>query len=268
MASSPLVSMKGIVEMENLFDLSGKVAIITGGNGGIGFGIASGLATAGATVVVAARDQKKSERAVKRLKSQGSVAIGIEVDVANEDSVIEMVDLTVKEKGRVDVLVNNAGIGIRKQPQELTEAEWDSVVDVNLKGAFLPSKAVHPHMVSIGGGKIINIGSMTSVFGLDWAAPYSATKGGVVQLAKTLAVAWAKDNIQVNTILPGWILTDLTAAIETRFPRRHRLISSRIPAGRWGTPDDFAGVAIFLASHASDYLTGASIPVDGGYTSF
>ena len=123
-------------------------------------------------------------------------------------------------------------------------------------------------MVSLGGGKIINIGSMTSVFGLDWAAPYSATKGGVVQLAKTLAVAWAKDNIQVNTILPGWICTDLTAAIEAKFPERHKLISSRIPAGRWGTPDDFAGVAIFLASRASNYLTGASIPVDGGYTSF
>lgn len=254
--------------MDSIFNLSGKVAIVTGGNGGIGFGIASGLAAAGATIVIAARDQKKTERAVERLKSQGTFAMGIRVDVANEDSVIAMVDLTMKEKGRVDVLVNNAGIGIRKQPQELTEKEWDRVVNINLKGTFLPSKAVHPHMVSMGGGKIINIGSMTSVFGLDWAAPYSATKGGVVQLAKTLAVAWAKDNIQVNTILPGWILTDLTATIETNFPERHKLISSRIPAGRWGTPDDFAGVAVFLASRASDYLTGASIPVDGGYTSF
>lgn len=254
--------------MDSIFNLSGKVAIVTGGNGGIGFGIASGLAAAGATIVIAARDQKKTERAVERLKSQGTFAMGIRVDVANEDSVIAMVDLTMKEKGRVDVLINNAGIGIRKQPQELTEKEWDRVVNINLKGTFLPSKAVHPHMVSMGGGKIINIGSMTSVFGLDWAAPYSATKGGVVQLAKTLAVAWAKDNIQVNTILPGWILTDLTATIETNFPERHKLISSRIPAGRWGTPDDFAGVAVFLASRASDYLTGASIPVDGGYTSF
>ena len=254
--------------MDNIFDLSGKVAIVTGGNGGIGFGIASGLAAAGATIVIAARDQKKTERSVERLKTQNAFAMGISVDVANEDSVIAMVDLTMKEKGRVDILVNNAGIGIRKQPQELTEEEWDRVVNINLKGAFLPSKAVYPHMVSLGGGKIINIGSMTSVFGLDWAAPYSATKGGVVQLAKTLAVAWAKDNIQVNTILPGWIRTDLTATIEAKFPERHKLISSRIPAGRWGTPDDFAGVAIFLASRASNYLTGASIPVDGGYTSF
>lgn len=254
--------------MDNIFDLSGKVAIVTGGNGGIGFGIASGLADAGATIVIAARDQKKTERAVERLKTQRAFAMGTSVDVANEDSVIAMVDLTLKEKGRVDILVNNAGIGIRKQPQELTEEEWDRVVNINLKGAFLPSKAVHPHMVALGGGKIINIGSMTSVFGLDWAAPYSATKGGVVQLAKTLAVAWAKDNIQVNTVLPGWIRTDLTATIETKFPGRHKLISSRIPAGRWGTPDDFAGVAIFLASRASNYLTGASIPVDGGYTSF
>lgn len=254
--------------MTTAFDLTGKVAIVTGGNGGIGFGIASGLAAAGADIVVAARDEEKTARAVEELKGPGIRAIGVKVDVADETSVNDMVALTVKELGRADVLVNNAGIGIRKQPQEFTEEEWDRVVDVNLKGTFLPSKAVYPHMARLGGGKIINIGSMTSVFGLDWAAPYAATKGGVVQLAKTLAVAWAKDNIQVNTILPGWIRTDLTAPIETNFPERHKLITSRIPAGRWGLPDDLAGIAVFLASHASDYVTGVAIPVDGGYTSF
>ena len=254
--------------MTTAFDLTGKVAIVTGGNGGIGFGIASGLAAAGADIVVAARDEEKTARAVEELKGHGTRAIGVKVDVADEDSVVDMVALTVKDLGRVDVLVNNAGIGIRKQPQEFTEDEWDRVIDVNLKGTFLPSKAVYSHMARLGGGKIINIGSMTSVFGLDWAAPYAATKGGVVQLAKTLAVAWAKDNIQVNTILPGWIRTDLTAPVKTKFPERYKLITSRIPAGRWGLPDDFAGIAVFLASHVSDYVTGVAIPVDGGYTSF
>ena len=123
-------------------------------------------------------------------------------------------------------------------------------------------------MHRLGAGKIINIGSMTSIFGLDWAAPYAASKGGMVQLTKTLAVAWAKDNIQVNTVLPGWIRTDLTAPIEKQFPERHGLISSRIPTGRWGEPGDLAGAAVFLASSASDYVTGVSIAVDGGYSSF
>ena len=251
-----------------MFDLSGKVAIVTGGNGGIGLGIARGLANAGAHLVVAARDTGKTSGAVEELSKNGVRVLGVEIDVADEGSVSSAVTTAVEQFGRLDILVNNAGIGIRKQPQEFTAEEWDRVVDVNLGGAFLCAKAVYPHMVQVGGGKIVNIGSMTSLFGLDWAAPYAASKGGIVQLSKTLAVAWAKDNIQVNTILPGWIRTDLTAPIEHRFPERHSQISSRIPSGRWGEPEDLAGAAVFLASPASDYVTGVSIAVDGGYSSF
>ncbi len=253
---------------KGMFDLSGKVAIVTGGNGGIGLGIAKGLAGAGANIVVAARNQEKTEKAVEELQGLGIRAIGVSTDVQDEASVKSMVKAAVDEFGAVNILVNNAGISIRKPPQEYTLEEWKRVVDVDLTGVFICSREVYPHMKAAGGGKIINIGSMTSVFGSDWVAPYSASKGGVVQLSKSLAIAWAKDNIQVNSILPGWIHTDLTAFIRTNTPQRYDFIRSRIPHGRWGEPEELAGTAVFLASRASDYVTGVSLPVDGGYTSF
>ena len=253
-----------------MFDLTGKVAIVTGGNGGIGLGIAEGLAQVGANIVVAARNQGKTEGSVKLLQEIGVKALGVTSDVKYEESVASLVKATLEEFGRIDILVNNAGVGRRKAPEEVTLDEWAEIVDVNLTGVFLCSREVYPHMASVGGGKIINIGSMTSVFGQDFTMPYSATKGGVVQLTKSLANAWAKDNIQVNTILPGWIETDLTHDLRTRpaFKERYELISSRIPQGRWGQPADMGGTAVFLSSSASDYVTGVSIPVDGGYTSF
>ncbi len=251
-----------------MFDLSGKVAVVTGGNGGIGLGIAKGLAGAGASIVVAARNRDKTDAAVRELKELGGTARGISTDVADEASVAAMAKATADEFGRIDILVNNAGIGIRKAPQDYTVEEWSRVVDVNLTGSFLCAREVYRHMLAAGGGKIINIGSMTSIFGSDWVAAYSASKGGVVQLTKSLAVAWAKDNIQVNSILPGWIHTDLTASIKTNFPERYEFIRSRIPHGRWGEPEEMAGTAVFLASAASDYVTGAVIAADGGYTSF
>jgi 2-deoxy-D-gluconate 3-dehydrogenase len=155
---------------------------------------------------------------------------------------------------------------MRKKPQDYTLEEWDQIMHVNLRSAFLCSREVYPHMKDHGGGKIINIGSMTSIFGSDWAASYSASKGGLVQLSRSLALAWAEDNIQVNSILPGWFRTDLTDAIPQRDPERYRHISERIPAGRWGNPLDLRGVVVFLAGSASDYVTGAAIPVDGGYS--
>jgi 2-deoxy-D-gluconate 3-dehydrogenase len=252
----------------DMFDLSGKVAIVTGGNGGIGLGIAKGLAKCGADIVVAARNQEKTSAAVKTLQDLGVKAIGVTAEVENEDSVRATVQSVMDEFGRVNILANNAGIGIRKAPQDYTLEEWNRVVDVNLTGVFLCSKEVYPHMVKAGGGKIINTGSMTSIFGSDWVASYSASKGGVVQLTKSLAVAWAKDNIQVNAILPGWIHTDLTSSIRTKAKERYDHITSRIPHGRWGEPDDIAGTAAFLAGPASDYVTGISLPVDGGYASF
>ncbi len=254
--------------MSGMFDLSGKTALVTGGNGGIGLGIARGLAGAGANIVVAARNQAKTGEAVAEIASLGVGALGVPMDVLDENSVAEGVSAAVSEFGGIEILVNNAGIGIRKPPQDYSLEEWQQVVGINLDGTFLCSREVYPHMKSAGGGKIINIGSMTSVFGSDWVAAYSASKGGVVQLTKSLAVAWAADNIQVNAILPGWIHTDLTAPIRNQFTERYEYIRSRIPHGRWGEPDEMGGAAVFLASAASDYVTGVSLPVDGGYTSF
>jgi 2-deoxy-D-gluconate 3-dehydrogenase len=178
-----------------------------------------------------------------------------------------MVAETLQAFGRVDILVNNAGMTVRKEPQDLETGEWDQVLDVNLRAAFLAARAVYPHMKEQGGGKIVNIGSMFSIFGGGGSgAPYSASKGGIVQLSKSLAVAWAKDNIQSNAILPGWFMTDLTAAVPAQQPERYDLISRRIPYGRWGEPEELQGTAIFLSSAASDYVTGAVITVDGGYS--
>jgi 2-deoxy-D-gluconate 3-dehydrogenase len=177
-----------------------------------------------------------------------------------------MVDETVDRFGRLDILVNNAGMSIRKPPEDYAVAEWQAVLDTNLTGAFVCTQAVHPVMRSNGGGKIINIGSMMAIFGAAYAAAYAASKGALVQLTKSLAIAWAKDNIQVNAVMPGWIDTALTVAAREQVPGLHERILRRTPAGRWGMPEDLAGIAVFLASPASDFVTGAAIPVDGGFS--
>jgi 2-deoxy-D-gluconate 3-dehydrogenase len=250
----------------NGFDLKGKVAIVTGGNGGIGLGMARGLAAAGASVAVAARDMAKSATAVKSLETLGAQAFAVEVDVSREPSVAGMIQAVADRFGRLDILVNNAGINIRKTPEAYTLDEWRRILDTNLTSAFMCSKAVYPHLRKAGGGKIINVGSMLSIFGASFAAAYGASKGGIVQLTRGLASAWAKDGIQVNAILPGWIDTDLTVQARKDVPGLHDRVLARTPAGRWGVPDDLSGVAVFLASPASDFITGAAIPVDGGYS--
>ena len=249
-----------------LFDLSGRVAIVTGGNGGIGLGMAKGMAQAGAAIVVAGRQADKNTAAVKAIEALGAKASAVAVDVKDEASVTAMVAQTVAQFGRLDILVNNAGMSIRKPPNEYTLAEWQQVIDINLTGAFLCSHAAYPAMVKAGGGKMINIGSMMSIFGAPYAAAYAASKGGIVQMSKAMATAWAKDNIQVNAILPGWIDTDLTKAARQQVQGLHERVLARTPAGRWGVPDDFAGTAVFLASAASDFVTGAALAVDGGYS--
>src|SRR5438094_1139983 len=249
------------------FDLSGRIAVVTGGNGGIGLGMARGLAAAGATVVLAARNAEKSEAAVASLTASGGKSAFIRFDVADEGSCRAMIEETVGRFGRLDILVNNAGTSIRKPPESYTAAEWHAVLDTNLTGALFCSQAAYPAMKQADAGKIINIGSMYSIFGTSYGAAYAASKGALVQLTKSLAVAWAKDNIQVNAVLPGWIDTELTQDARRQVQGLNDSVLRRTPAGRWGVPEDLAGIAVFLAAPASDFVTGAAIPVDGGYSS-
>ncbi|HEV3418260.1 MAG TPA: glucose 1-dehydrogenase [Pirellulales bacterium] len=252
----------------NLFDLTGKVAIVTGGGSGIGLGIAKGLSQAGARVVIVGRNEEKLQAAAHTLAEQASGEFRpLAADVADEQQVESVIGEVTNHFARIDILFNNAGINIRHPPQEMKIEEWRSVMDINLTSAFLMSKAVYPAMKQAGGGKIVNTGSMASLFGAAYAAPYAASKGGIVQLTKSLALAWAADNIQVNAILPGWFKTEMTDRARVEVPGLSERVSARIPAGRWAQPDDVAGTAIWLASRASDYVTGAAIPVDGGYSS-
>ncbi|MGH7045399.1 MAG: SDR family NAD(P)-dependent oxidoreductase [Stellaceae bacterium] len=248
-----------------LFDLSGRVAVVTGGNGGIGFGMARGLAAAGAKMVVAARDPEKSAAAVAELEGIGAESSFIAVDIADEASCRAMVAAALDRFGRLDILVNNAGRSIRKPAETYSAAEWQAVLDLNLTGAFICAQAAYPAMRRAGGGKIINIGSMFAIFGAAYAVPYAASKGGLLQMTKSLAAAWAPDNIQVNAVLPGWIDTALTRDARREVAGLDERVLARTPAGRWGVPDDLAGIAVFLASSASDFVTGAAIPVDGGF---
>ena len=244
--------------------LDGRVAVVTGASSGIGEATAEALAAEGASVVVAARRQDRLADLVTRVEGAGGKVLAAECDIADEAQAHGLIRKAEEEFGRVDILVNNAGINIRKAPQDYSLEEWQRVINTNLTGVFLCSRAVYPFMVKAGGGKIINIGSMTSIFGSNVSPAYAATKGGVVQFTKSLAIFWAKDRIQVNAILPGWIHTDLTASASSE---RYNFIKARIPQGRWGEPGELAGAAVFLASPASDYVTGIALPVDGGYTS-
>jgi 2-deoxy-D-gluconate 3-dehydrogenase len=250
----------------SLFSLVGRVALVTGGNGGIGLGMARGLAEAGAAIAIAGRNAAKSEAAAAELARLGAKTAVASADVTDEAQCRRLVEETVARLGRLDILINNAGINIRKPAQDLSTAEWNEVVATNLTSAFVCSQAAYPAMKEAGGGKIINIGSMLSIFGAGSAPAYGASKGGIVQLTKALASGWARDNIQVNAVLPGWIDTDLTRAAREQIKGLNAMVLMRTPAGRWGEPGDLAGIAVLLASRASDFITGAAIPVDGGYS--
>jgi len=251
--------------LERMFDLTDRIALVTGGNGGIGLGMARGLGQAGATVIITGRNAEKSAAALRELQSAGVRAEALPCDVTREDAVQALFAQVEARHGKLDILVNNAGSTVRKQPQDFTLDEWKSVMDLNLTGAFLCARAAYPLMVKAGGGKVINIGSIMSLFGAAYAAAYSASKGGIVQFTKSLAVAWAKDNIQANAVLPGWIDTELTVGARAQVAGLHERVLARTPAGRWGVPQDLAGVAVFLASAGSDFVTGTAITVDGGY---
>jgi len=249
-----------------MFDLTGKVALVTGGNGGMGLGMATGLAEAGATVVLAGRDAAKAGAAVTALRARDRQADSIECDVTRESEVAALFQEIMLRHLRLDILVNNAGTTVRKPPHELSLDEWNRVMDTNLTSAFLCCRAAHALMKEGGGGKIVNIGSMLSIFGAPYAAVYGASKGGIVQFTKSIATAWAPDNIQANAVLPGWIDTELTRGARAQVPGLNERVLARTPAGRWGTASDLAGIAVFLASGASDFITGTAIPVDGGYS--
>ncbi len=249
-----------------LFDLTAKVALITGGNGGIGLGMAQGIASCGASIVISGRNVEKAQIALEALRPFGVKTAFIAADVTKKADCVRLVAETEAQFGRLDILVNNAGTAVRKMPEDYSEEEWHTVLDTNLTSAFLLSQAAYHAMKRAGGGKMINIGSMMSLFGAPYATPYGSSKGGIVQMTRSMATAWAKDNIQVNAVLPGWIDTELTQRARQQVAGLHERVENRTPAGRWGTPADMAGIAAFLASPASDFVSGAAIPVDGGYS--
>jgi len=203
---------------------------------------------------------------VEGLRADGFDVEAVSGNLGDEAVVQEVVRSHRDRFGRLDVLVNNAGMNIRKPVQDLTLAEWRRVLDTNLTSAFLACRAAYPVMKRNGGGKIINIGSMMSIFGASFAPAYAASKGGIVQLTKAMASAWARDNIQVNAVLPGWIDTELTQNARREVQGLHDRVLARTPADRWGVPEDLSGIAVFLGGPASDFVTGTAIPVDGGYS--
>jgi 2-dehydro-3-deoxy-D-gluconate 5-dehydrogenase len=252
------------MKIPGLFDLTGRVAIVTGGNGGIGRGIALGLAEAGAAVAVWGRNDEKNQRVLSDLKAIGVPSMAMVVDMTNRAGLEPAVNKVESELGSVSILVNNAGIaslsgGVMNERPE----DWDRVMETQLNSVFLLSKLVAQSMMRQKSGKIINLASMYSFFGSGLVPSYSAAKGGIVQLTKSMAIEFAPHNIQVNAIAPGWIETDLTAPV--RATAMNDEIIARTPAGRWGHPEEVAGAAVYLASRASDFVTGDTIRVDGGY---
>ncbi|WP_114951383.1 2-dehydro-3-deoxy-D-gluconate 5-dehydrogenase KduD [Sphingosinicella terrae] len=246
----------------NPFDLSGRVAIVTGANTGIGQGLALALAEAGADVALAGRTP--AEDTAERVRGLGRRALVVPADFATTAPVQAVVDRTIGELGGLDILVNNAGIIRRADALDFTEEDWDSVIDTNLKSLFFLCQAAGRHMAKQGRGKIINIASMLSFQGGIRVPSYTASKSGVAGLTRLLANEWAAKGINVNAIAPGYIATNNTAALQAD-ETRNRQILERIPAGRWGAPADLGGAAVFLASSASDYVQGHILAVDGGW---
>ena len=250
--------------MNTLFSLNGKTALVTGGNRGLGRGIAKGLANAGAKVVIWASSDSVYEAADK-LKDEGLDVVAVKCDLSDEKGIKESFEKTLElAGGRLDILVNNAGIQRRSKCEEFPLSDWDDVLNINLRSVFVLCQLAGQHMLKNGGGKIINLASMLSFFGGFTVPAYAAAKGGVAQLTKALSNEWASQGINVNAIAPGYMATEMNTNLINDAVRNTEILS-RMPAKRWGTPEDMAGVAVFLSSSASDYLNGAVIPVDGGY---
>lgn len=250
-----------------MFNLSGKHALVTGGNKGIGRGISEALAAAGATLHISGRDEVAASATLAQIRAAGGVANFYNCDVNDSDGMGEIMQAIAagSPTGQLDILVNNAGISRAEGPPEsMSDDAWEAVINTNLTSVFRCCRAAQPLMRKAG-GKIINIGSMYSLFGTPIIPNYAASKGGIVQLTKSLATAWARHNIQVNAILPGWISTDLTKQVEADAEFSNQIMA-RTPAGRFGKPEDLGGTAVFLAATASDFVTGQSLAVCGGYS--
>lgn len=251
-----------------IFDLNGHVALVTGGNGGIGLGMARGLAKSGASIAVWGRNPAKNAAAVDELTALGVAAAAFEVDVTSEEQVTAAMGATLARFGRVDSCFANAGVGVAASFVDMTIADWNAVVDINLVGAFLSFREAARHMIDRGGGgKLVGIASIGSIHGMPRQAQYSASKAGLCALVRSLAVELARHDIQANSILPGWIETDMTEGARS-WDKLRETVVHRTPARRWGRPEDFEGVAVYLASRASSFHTGDTLRVDGGYAVF
>lgn len=250
----------------NLFDLSGKIAIVTGGNRGIGYGIARGLTQAGATVVVANRSVASGQKAVESLKKEGGKAVHITLDISKLSSIAAMVSEVIRQFGKIDILVNNAATIIRKPVEDFTEADWNVIVDTNLKGTFFCLQLVGREMIKNKSGKIINVSSVLSQMAQSGRSIYAITKAGISHMTRTVGTEWAKYNINVNAIGPGLTITEINSAYFKAHPEDLKKILDGIPEGREAYPDDYVGAAIFLASSASDYMVGQTLIIDGGMT--
>jgi len=251
--------------MQDLFDLSGKVAIVTGTSRGLGQYFARALAKAGADLVITSRDLSRLTEFKQEIELLGRKALPIKMDVLCQSDIENMVRTAIKEYGKIDILVNNAGLNIRHPSAEFPWEDWDTVLDTNLKGAFFCAQAVAKEMIKRKYGRIINIGSCTCVFGMEGIAPYTASRGGILVVTRSLAAEWGKFGITVNVLAPGWFKTEQSAMLYEN-KQWVDYITSRIPLNRPGQPHDLDGAVVFLASDASEYITGQIILVDGGFT--
>jgi len=249
-----------------LFDLGGEIAIVTGGNQGIGFAISKGLATAGATVVIANRRATEGEKAAQTLRNEGLKAVAVPTDVASRASVADLVSKVLGDFGRIDILVNNAAVIVRKPAEDISEEEWDFIMDVNLKGLFFCCQLVGREMIKRKKGKIINVSSNVSQITMEGRSVYSVAKAGVSHMTRALAAEWAQYNIYVNAIGPGPTITELNKSFFDEHPEDLEARTNANPLKKMGDPSDCIGAAVYLASGASNYVTGQILLVDGGST--